>query len=274
MMNSEASALMEKVRLWLSDHPLEANQDVDVHWVPAELFQMTDADDRLKALNHQIKGLPLKLQKLLLYLAKDTDPSLIIESLEYASPELFWLDKAVLVKEVDPKARQQDVLQVFEINARLLDRILETADEMDREAEKVRSRKIRRWSILAGPLLVLLLYLFVYPLVFRPSPTALFEKFRSAYRPDWSRIDTTAYEGSNYYDAVTLLDDGDFAEAAALFEELVPADSLYRIPARWFLALINLHSGDRQATLEQLKAIRFEDPDFYKKVAEELDRKL
>ena len=65
-----------EIRKWLYDNPLTENQELDVHGVPVSLFDLTDADDRLKQLNRQIKGLPLQQQKLLLYLSRDLDPAL------------------------------------------------------------------------------------------------------------------------------------------------------------------------------------------------------
>lgn len=263
-----------EIRKWLDDNPLTENQELDVHGVPVSLFDLTDADDRLKQLNRQIKGLPLQQQKLLLYLSRDMDPALIIESMEYQSPELFWLDKALLIKEVDPTARQQDVLQVYAVNESLLAEIYAVSDIMDREAEKSKNRKYRNWSLMATPVILLLVYLFVFPVLIKPDPVALYEKFRGAYRPDIASIDTTSYAGGSYYEALLLMDEGNFTESSKLFEEMIPADSSFRVSSRWFLALINLRNGDKESCKEQLKAIQNDDPAFYKKVAEKLFRKI
>lgn len=263
-----------EIRKWLDDNPLTENQELDVHGVPVSLFDLTDADDRLKQLNRQIKGLPLQQQKLLLYLSRDMDPALIIESMEYQSPELFWLDKALLIKEVDPTARQQDVLQVYAVNESLLAEIYAVSDIMDREAEKSKNRKYRNWSLIATPVILLLVYLFVFPVLIKPDPVALYEKFRGTYRPDIASIDTTSYAGGSYYEALLLMDEGNFTESSKLFEEMIPADSSFRVSSRWFLALINLRNGDKESCKEQLKAIQNDDPAFYKKVAEKLFRKI
>ncbi len=263
-----------EIRKWLVNHPLTPENEVGVHDVPVSLFELTDTDDRLKQLNRQIKGLPLPQQKLLLYLSRDIDPALIIESMEYTSPELFWLDKALLVKEVDPTARQHDVLQVFAANEFLLKEIYEVSDKVDREAEKSKNRKYLKRSLIALPVLLLLLYIFVFPLVIKPDPVALYEKFKSGFTPDLAKVDTTLYTGGSYYEAVTLLDEGRYADAAKLFEELISSDSTFRTGSRWFLALINLRNGDKSSCKEQLKALEADDPAFYKNVAEKLFRKL
>ncbi|MFA5816816.1 MAG: hypothetical protein WC865_14480 [Bacteroidales bacterium] len=263
-----------EIRKWLDDNTLTENQELDVHGIPVSLFDLTDTDDRLKQLNRQIKGLPIQQQKLLLYLSRDIDPALIIESMEYSSPELFWLDKALLIKEFDPTARQQDVLQVFAVNESLLAEIYSVSDIMDLEAEKSKSHKYRNWSLIAAPVILLLVYLFIYPVLIKPDPVALYEKFKVTYRPDIASIDTTSYVGGSYYEALLLMDEGNFAESAKLFEEMIPGDSPFRVSSRWFLALINLRNGDRASCREQLKAIQNDDPAFYKQVAEKLSRKL
>ena len=273
-MSVEDSPRVAEIRKWLKDHPLSEDQELDVHGVPASLFDLTDTDDRLKQLNRQIKGLPLQQQKLLLYLSRDIDPSLIIESMEYSSPELFWLDKALLVKEIDPSARQQDVLQVFAVNESLLAEMITVSDIVDRESEKSKSHKYRNGLLIAAPIILLLLYLFVYPVLIKPDPVALFEKFRFAYLPDMASIDTLSYNGGSYYEALLLLDEGNYTESAKLFEEMIPTDSTFRVSSRWFLALINLRSGDKVSCLEQLRAIRQDDPGFFQKFAEKLFRKL
>lgn len=263
-----------EIRKWLANHPLTADYEVGIHDVPMSLFELTDSDDRLKQLNRQIKGLPLQQQKLLLYLSRDIDPALIIESMDYTSPELFWLDKALLVKEVDPTARQHDVLQVFAANEFLLKEIYEVSDKIDREAEKSKNRKYLKWSLVSVPVIVFLLYLFVYPVVMKPDPVALYEKFKSGFTPDLAKVDTTSYNGGSYYEAVTLLDEGRYADAAKLFEELITSESTFRTDSRWFIALINLRNGDKSSCKEQLKALQADDPAFYKKVAEKLFRQL
>jgi len=273
-MTSDSSALTAEMRKWLARHPLKEDQELDVHGVPVSVFDLTDTDIRLKQLNRQIKGLPMQQQKLLLYLSRDIDPALIIESMEYPSPELFWLDKALLIKEVDPTARQQDVLQVFAVNESLLEGICTVSDIMDREAKKSKSRTYRNWSLIAAPVILLLAVLFVYPLLIKPDPVALFEKFKDTYRPDTASIDTTSYTGGSYYEAILLMGEGRFPESAKLFEEMIPSDSTFRTSSRWFLALINLRNGDRESCMEQLKAIQTEDPAFYKRVAEKLLQKL
>lgn len=270
----DSNPLMTEIRKWLQSHPLTDDSGLDVHEVPLAIFDLTDTDERLKHLNRQIKGLPLQQQKLLLYLSRDIEPALIIESMEYPSPELFWLDKALLVKEVDPTARQQEVLQVFEINQNLVDEIYAVSDIMENEVEKSKSRKYRRWSLIAAPVILALLVLVVYPVLFKPDTSALYDQFKSAYKVDLQSIDTTSYNGGSFYEAILLMDQGDFAASAKLFEELIPADSSYRVTSRWFLALINLHNGDLESCREQLKALRVDDQSFYKRVAEKLSGKI
>jgi hypothetical protein len=273
-MTPEGGTLAAAIREWLAGHPLTEDQELDVHGVPVSLFDLTDTDDRLKQLNRQIRGLPLQQQKLLLYLSRNIDPALIIESMEYPSPELFWLDKALLIKVVDPTARQQDVKLVFAINESLLDEIYAVSDIMDLETEKTKNRKYRRWLLMASPVVLLLVLMFVYPLLTKPDPVRLYEKFRVAYRPDPAAIDTTAYEGGLYYEAMLQMDEGNYTESARLLEELISGESAYRSRSRWFLALINLRNGDRESCKEQLVAIRNDDPAFYKSVAVKLWQKL
>ena len=273
-MSSNGEQLVLEIRKWLADYPLTENQEIDIDGVPVSLFNLTDTNDRLKQLNRQIRELPLQQQKLLRYLSQDLDPTLIIESMEYPSPDLFWLDKALLIKEVDPTARQQDVLQVFAINESLLNKIYEVSDIMDLEVEKSKNRKYRNYLLLFAPVFLGMVVLFIFPLLIKPDPIALYEKYRSTYWPDITSIDTTSYSGGSYYEALMLMDEGNFVEAAILFEEMIPGESTYRVSSRWFLALIRLRSGDRQSCKEQLRAIRADDPAFYKRVAEKLYRKL
>jgi len=273
-MQSGNGLLNREIRTWLADHPITENQELDIHGVPAGLFDLTQAEGRIKQLNHQIKGLPLRQQKLLLYLSRDIEPALIIESLEYTSPDLFWLDKALLVKEVDPKARKQDVLMVFEGNEALLTEIYAVSDAMDEEEERSKKKKYRRWSLVGVPVILLIVFVFVFPVLIRPDTVALYEKFNTSVLPDLSTVDTTTYNGGSYYEARLMMEEGNFAGSAKLFEELIPADSIYRVGSRWCLALINLRNGDKESCLEQLKAIRNEDPVFYRNVAEKLYRKL
>ncbi len=266
----ETDPLLAEIRKWLIDHPIAANQELDIHEVPVSVFDLSPSEDRLKQLNHQIKSLPLQQQKLLLWLSRDLEPVVIIESMEYASPELFWLDKALLIKEIDPVARQKEVLQVFEINQSLLDQMITVSDLMDAEQEKVKKRKYRNWGLAAAPVVLVLFWLFIYPILSKPDPVALFDRYKITYRVDLSAIDTVSYQGGAFYEANLLMDEGNFNQAATLFEELIAADSTYRTPSRWFLGLLKLRSGDIQSCKEQLNAIRGEDPVFYKKVAEKL----
>ncbi len=263
-----------EIRKWLSTHPLTAENELDVHGVPESLFELTGIDDRLKQLNRQIKGLPIQQQKLLLYLSRDIEPALIIESMEYASPDLFWLDKALLVKEVDPSARQHDVLKVFAANEALLEEIYQVSDRMDREAEKSKNRRYLIWSLASAPVVLSVLILLVYPLLVKPDPVALYEEFKSAYVQNISSIDTTSYTGGSYVEAIAQLKDGNYSVAAKLFEELVGSDSTFRSASRWYLVLINLRDGDRKTCKEQLKILEADDPAFYRKVAEKLAGKL
>lgn len=263
-----------EIRKWLDDNPLKEDQELDVHGVPEILFDLATTDDRLKQLNRQIKKMPLQQQKLLLYLSRDLDPALIIESMEYSSPDLFWLDKALLIKEVDPTARKHDVLEVFAINESVLGEIFEVSDDIDREAEQTKSRKYRNYLLVSAPVLLLLVFLFIYPLLTSSDPVSLYEKFRLTYLPDISSVDTTTYSGGSYYEALRLLDEGNYTQSAELFEELIPADSTYRVSGRWFLALINLRNGDKESCMDLLRAIRIDDPVFYKQVADKLLRKL
>lgn len=272
--SSDEKPLTAAIREWLSAHPLAEDQELDVHGVPADLFELATTDDRLRQLNHQIKALPLQQQKLLLYISREIDTALIIESMEYSSPELFWLDKALLIKEVDPTARQQDVLRVFSMNESLLDVIYSVSDQMDIEADKAKSRTYRNWLLIAAPVILLLVFLFVYPVLIKPDPVTLYEKFKVTYRPDTATLDTSNYAGGSYYEALLLMNEGNFTESARLFEEMIPGNSPYRTGSRWFLALINLRNGDRQSCREQLVAIRNDDPEFFRQVAEKLWRKL
>lgn len=273
-MVSNSNPLMAGIRSWLEDHPLSEDQSPDLHDVPSSLFDLTDADDRLKQLNRQIRGLPPQQQKLLLYLSRDVAPALIIESMEYPSPELFWLDKALLVKEVDPTVRQQDVLQVMAMNEFLVNEIISESDRMDLEKEKSTKRRYRNWSLIAVPVILLLIYLFVYPVLFRTDPVELYYQYKGTYRPDLTAIDTTSYAGGTYYEALLLMDEGKFTESATLFEEMILRDSAFRVSSRWFLALINLRKGDEQSSKEQLKALQSDDPVFFNKVAVKLYREI
>jgi hypothetical protein len=262
----------QEIRKWLADNPISEEVELDVHAVPESIFDLTDASDRIKLLNRQIKALPLQQQKLLHYLSRNVDQALIIESMEYASPELFWLDRALLIKEVDPTARQNDVLRVFAVNEQLLDEIYAVSDIMDLEAEKSKNRKSLKYSLIAAPFFLALVFMFIYPLLVKPNPVALYDEYKNAYQPILSSIDTTSYVGGSYFEALLLMKEGNFSESATLFREIIPVDSTYRASSRWFLALISLRNGDQQSCKEQLKAIQSEDPAFYKKVAEKLDR--
>ena len=273
-MNQADSTLESEIRNWLVLNLVQENTGLEVYDVPESLFNRLIDEERLQQLNSQIRGLPLQQQKLLRYLSRDLDPAIIIESMEYASPELFWLDKALLVKEIDPSARQHDVLQVFAANEHLVDEIIRISDLMDREKEKAKSKKYRKWIVIAAPVVVLLSVLVLYPLLFKPDPVALFDRYSGSFLPDTAAVDTTSLSGAAYLEALILMEDGDYAESGRIFQELIPADTLYRIPSRWFLALIELRSGDFMSCKEQLTAIRSEEPDFFRKYAAGLFGKL
>ncbi|MCX6226440.1 MAG: hypothetical protein NTV01_17105, partial [Bacteroidia bacterium] len=108
----------------------------------------------------------------------------------------------------------------------------------------------------------------------KPDPVAMYEKFKVSYRPDITAIDTTSYAGASYYEALLLMDEGNFTESTWLFEEMITVDTTFGVSPRWFLALINLRKGDKQSCMDQLEAIKNSDPAFYKQVAEKLYRKL
>jgi len=272
--NSGNRLLTDEIRQWLVEHPLNAEEELDVHGVPAFLFDLAVDDPRLIQLNRQIKGLTLKQQKLLLYLSRDFEPALIIESMEYPSPELFWLDKALLIKEVDPTARQPDVQQVFAINQSLLDEIYSMSDQIEDEEIVAKEKKYRKWLLIASPIVLLLAFLFLYPLFFKPDSASLFDQYKNSYQPDLKSLDTAGYTGGSYFEALQLMKESNFSDAAKLFEEVIPADSTLRTGSRWFLALINLHSGDKASCIEQLRAIKGEDPQFYNQVAGKLYRSI
>ena len=273
-MTPDGNPLNTEIRKWLKYHPLTQDSELDVHGIPPSLFDLACNDERLKQLNRQILSLPLQQQKVLLYLSRDIDPSLIIESMEYTSPELFWLDKALLVKEVDPTARQQDVLQVFSVNESLVEEVKSISDVMDQEEEKAKSKKYRKWALMSLPVILLLLYFVVYPILVKPDTTSLYDKYKSLYRIDLKSIDTLSYAGGSYYEALLLMDEENFVQSAKLFEEMIQADSAFRVSSRWFLALINLRNNDIESCKEQLNALKKEDAVFYKKVAENLYQKI
>jgi hypothetical protein len=266
--------LIREIRKWLKINSLIDGSELDIHGIPESLFNLLPVEERFKLLNRQIKGLQLQQQRLLHYLSRDIDPALIIETMEYSSPELFWLDKAILVKEVDPTARQQDVLRVFAENASLLEAIIEISEVMDAEAEKLKNKKYRNWLFLSAPVILLFLFLFIYPLLVKPDYQSLYDQYKSVYVPVMSAIDTVSYEGGSYHEALLLMEEGNLSLSAKLFEELIPVDSSYRASSRWFLALINLHEGDVPSCREQLNALRTEDEKFYREVAEKLYRKI
>jgi hypothetical protein len=273
-MNSGNRLLSDEIRQWLVEHPLKDDEELDVHGVPAFLFDLAVDDPRLIQLNRQIKGLTLQQQKLLLYLSRDFEPALIIESMEYASPELFWLDKALLIKEVDPTARQPDVQQVFAINQSILDEIYSMSDQIEDEEIVAKEKKYRKWLLIASPIVLLLAFLFLYPLFFKPDSVSLFDQYKNSYQPDLKSIDTAGYAGGSYFEALLLMKESNFSDAARLFEEVIPADSTLRTGSRWFLALINLQRGDKASCIEQLRAIKGEDPPFYDRVAGKLYRSI
>lgn len=258
------------IREWLQAHPLPAGEELSIYEVPETLFEAACSDNRLTELNRRIHSLSLNQQQLLHYLSRDIDTALIIESMNYASPELFWLDRATLVRELDTTARKQDVLQVFRINDQLVEAIYEVADQIDIEDNKVRDRKYRIGFLLAAPLVLLIAIVFLYPVLRSPDPAALYEKYSGAYRPDPAAVDTTASGGLAWQEALIRLGEEDFSGAADWLEEGITGEGPYRTGSRWFLALISLQQGNREGCRNQLDAIRREDPAFFTRYAAKL----
>ncbi len=265
-MYEDDAVLNNAVRQWLREHPLQDGTSPDVHVVPESLFELAESDERLQQLNQLIKSLPAPQQRLLRYLSMDIEPALIIESMEYSSPELFWLDKALLVKEVDPTARQQDVIRVFEVNESLVALIIRISDLMEEEDVKARNRRFRKGTLIAAPLVLALLYFVVYPMLFRPDPIALFDKYIGRYTTDTTDMDSLSFAGATYLEASALLEAGRYAESAGLFQQVIQADTLLQTDARWYLALCELRTGNTKGCAEQLRLLRSGDPVFFRRV--------
>jgi hypothetical protein len=264
-MNADDTLLIRAIRHWLSGHPLTDGSELDVHGVPEDVFDLAVEDDWLRQLNRQIRRLPAAQQRLLRYLSRDIDPALIIESMEYSSPELFWLDKALLVKEIDPSARQQDVLQVFDANESLVAEIIRVSDLMDEEGEKSHNRRFRKWSLIAAPVLLIILFTVIYPLLFKPDPVALYDRFINRYTPVSGNMDSLSLEGVTFYEGIDLLEEGSFSEAAGLFTQVIQSGGAHQPEARWFLALSQLRTNNRDACIAELKALRSESPVVWEK---------
>jgi|GEM_PF-1195192 len=257
----------QKIIEWLKAHHLDEQSGLDELTIPPGLLLLipTDPEDRETA--EIIDGLTETDRKILNYLSKGLPDEVIVESLESESPEGYWIRKEQILKLVDPKG---PAARIFAGRRKWAERILELADELDREAEKIRNRKRMRISVILSPFFLVACYFIFWPLLVRPDTAALFDKYRESVSVDTTIIDTTNYNGSRWYDAMVEFYSDDPATSQPLLQELIDEGTEYLPKARWFLSLTYLRQGDIRECRSQLSVIKEEDPEFYQTIPRRL----
>jgi len=200
---------------------------------------------------------------------------LIRETLVFSSPEEFWIRRKTIITwlfrsaGLDPLPDLTTelvgrVLKVFKVRQSLIETMAFVSDSMDKDREKKKNTRKKWISLSLAPLILAACILIVYPILVKPDPAVLFERYRSSLPADTLNIDTTNYNASRYYQAMVLFGTDDLATAKSLLDELILEGTEYQTTARWFESLILLREGKLAPCREQLKLIREEDPAFFK----------
>jgi hypothetical protein len=106
--------------------------------------------------------------------------------------------------------------------------------------------------------------LFIYPLLVKPDPAVLFDRFSNTCIPELQDVDTTLYWPGQYYEACRLFREASFTEAEFILRNIAGQGDVYSTGISWLLALIYLNRGMGSSCREQLEVIRETDPVFYR----------
>ena len=277
--------IYEAIRRFLTDNSLAASQLAGMEEVPDTLFDLIEPDPSLAETNRKISTLNSRKRKLLRYYCEGHDPKLILESLDFETPDQLWIDLAEAAGSVAGRASRggsdplglewkQQVLRVFEAYDRLADRLAEVLEQLEEQTDKLRKKSRRIWSLILFPAILVPAILIFYPMVTRPGLGGLYEYYRSVYQPDLALIDTLELAGRDFVDAVTLFWEEDMEAATALFVSVSESLSPHATSACWFLTLIGLYNQDGQGSREYLEMIRVMDPDFFNLYGRKLMKSL
>jgi hypothetical protein len=247
---------------WLKAHPLDDQSALDELTIPSGLLELIPVAPEDRALAGFIDNLSDEDRKLLNFLLRELPAEAIIESMDFESPEEFWIRKRRLEEELANRP-MSGVARIFLERRQWADRILEMADALDREADKSRNRKRLRISLLLSPVFLAACYFLFWPLLVKPDPATLFEKYREKVQVDTTQIDTTNYNGSRWYDAMVVFYSDDPLASQSLLLDLVDEGTEYLTQARWFLGLTYLRQGNLKDYRSQLSILKEEDPEFY-----------
>jgi hypothetical protein len=269
---------VEEARIigWLKAHPLDENATLDEFSIPEEIWRQVPLEPYEAELSGLIDGLSPDDQKLLCYLARSLPADAIIESMEFASPEEFWVRKSAVEEKLEgwQAGWPGTVAGIFEKRRVWAEKILELADVVDRENEKTRNRKRLKVSLFLSPFFLAACFLIFWPMLVKPDPAVLFERFRNAVPVDTALIDTTNYNGARWYQAMSDFYSDDPITSQILLQELIDEGTEYLTPARWFLSLTFLRRGNFRECRTQLELLKDEDPSFDKKTIRLLYKQL
>ncbi|HBB92912.1 MAG: hypothetical protein A2X22_07725 [Bacteroidetes bacterium GWF2_49_14] len=270
---------------WLKENPLPEQEGLDAFGVPEELFLLHELTGLEKQADRFIRTLVAEDQKLLFYISRDLAPDLIREVLPFDSPEQYWIRKEQLMQGLQ-KSFGRDitaepgndlitaVTHVFMIREKLAEMILVEADVQEKETEKIRNKRRARVCLLSAPVILLLAFVFIYPALKKPDILSLFAQYKTTFQADTTAIDTTQYAGNRFYQAMDFFLSDELPQARTLFEELISEGTEFQVTSRWYLALIFLHEGNKDACREQLKLLKEEDPAFFNEYGKKLHRKI
>lgn len=238
----------------------------DIYTLPAGFFEDQVGDEQLVQLNRIVEELPGDVQRILHHHVSGIDPSLSVEALELGEAGAYWRILEEGMTRVSGSSGLQDPLpelkSLFARKALLLDAYLELLDRQDAEEELKSKKKKRRWGAVVVILAILLLVMVVFPLVFKPSPEAVFEEAMLRY-PGMEAPEITAGD-SLYYYAWRAFVEEDYQAAFEHFDQLMVNPEGYPAEAEWYLALLALRRGDRSGVRHHLRQLEVADPELYR----------
>ena len=264
---------MTPIEQWLSEHPLDPDKSLDSWELPEEIIRSEVSEDRLLQADRFLRTLSREDQELLVYSCKGLDPALILESLPGLSAGEYWDRRNHLCDLLGP-VTPDSIVEIHQIREQLAVRVIETGEAMERAKEAERNRRRTRWFLGLSPVFLAAVLFGILPVLLKPSPSELFNRYRSLLPADTLQPDTVSYDGLRWYEAQVSYYSGNPSDAVPLLEELLTEGTDRINAARWMLAMSYLQAGDRSRCREQLKLIRESDPDFFSRYGRDVIRKL
>lgn len=236
--------------------PFSPDEYVGIYDVPEIVFELAENNEDLIRLNREIKSLDPEYQKLLHFIARDHDPQLIIESLEYADSTVFWEKRGnclrLLTGRYDDLSEEMksQIVKIFSRYEKIRDLFLENTDRMVNERNSLINR--RKW-IITGALAViipLILLAFFYPRLIQKDTEVLFNQ---------------AVEKAGM--AMTI-------DSTALLEEMIIEAEEYSPESYWLLSLKALQEDNTAACRENLESLKATDRSMYRERGRYIFRRL